>query len=161
MARRDEGAYCRYVTEEQRSQPGCIGCEGDRLGDLLPSGLLERRRKAMLGGDAGFCMEAGEDLATGGANQPLPADTDPVTIPERSILFFQQQEPPISIEACCQSSRVQVHERQQGEGLGHLTHGMLSQHTTREARPIGHPSSPFLLLPFPRNRGRFPVSWVP
>ena len=24
MARRDEGAYCRYVTEEQRSQPGLI-----------------------------------------------------------------------------------------------------------------------------------------
>src|SRR5882724_868752 len=31
MARRDEGAYCRYVTEEQRSQPGWIGREGDRL----------------------------------------------------------------------------------------------------------------------------------
>jgi len=33
-ARRDEGAYCRYVTEEQRSQPGepgCIGRERDRL----------------------------------------------------------------------------------------------------------------------------------
>jgi hypothetical protein len=28
MARRDEGAYCWYVTEEQRSQPGCIGREG-------------------------------------------------------------------------------------------------------------------------------------
>jgi hypothetical protein len=31
MARRDEGAYCSYVTEEQRSQPGCIGREGERL----------------------------------------------------------------------------------------------------------------------------------
>ena len=31
LARRDEGAYCRYVTEEQRSQPGCIGRESDRL----------------------------------------------------------------------------------------------------------------------------------
>jgi hypothetical protein len=29
MARRDEGAYLRYVTEEQRSQPGCIDREGD------------------------------------------------------------------------------------------------------------------------------------
>jgi hypothetical protein len=29
MARRDEGAYLQYVTEEQRSQPGCIGGEGD------------------------------------------------------------------------------------------------------------------------------------
>src|SRR4051794_35715207 len=31
MARRDEGAYWRYVTEEQRSHPGWIGREGDRL----------------------------------------------------------------------------------------------------------------------------------
>src|SRR5882724_949609 len=31
LARRDEGAYCWYVTEEQRSPPGCIGREGDRL----------------------------------------------------------------------------------------------------------------------------------
>src|SRR6185369_6936650 len=31
LERRDEGAYCWYVTEEQRSQPGCIGREGDRL----------------------------------------------------------------------------------------------------------------------------------
>jgi hypothetical protein len=31
MARRDEGAYCLYVTEEQRSQPGCIRRESDRL----------------------------------------------------------------------------------------------------------------------------------
>jgi len=31
LARRDEGAYCWYVTEEQRSQPGCIGSEIDRL----------------------------------------------------------------------------------------------------------------------------------
>jgi hypothetical protein len=29
MARRDEGAYLQCVTEEQRSQPGCIGYEGD------------------------------------------------------------------------------------------------------------------------------------
>jgi hypothetical protein len=31
MARRDEGAYLQYATEEQRSQPGWIGREGDRL----------------------------------------------------------------------------------------------------------------------------------
>jgi len=31
MARRDEGAYCGYVTEEQRRQPGCLGREIDRL----------------------------------------------------------------------------------------------------------------------------------
>src|SRR6188768_579779 len=32
MARRDEGAYCWYATEEQRCQPGCLGRESDRLG---------------------------------------------------------------------------------------------------------------------------------
>ena len=31
LARRDEGAYCWCVTEEQRGQPGCVGREGDRL----------------------------------------------------------------------------------------------------------------------------------
>src|SRR3954470_20512322 len=31
MARREEGAYYLYVTEEQRSQSGWIGREGDRL----------------------------------------------------------------------------------------------------------------------------------
>jgi hypothetical protein len=31
MARRDEGAYSLYVTEGQRSQPGWIGREIDRL----------------------------------------------------------------------------------------------------------------------------------
>jgi hypothetical protein len=31
MARRDEGAYLRYVTEEQRGQPRWIGREIDRL----------------------------------------------------------------------------------------------------------------------------------
>ena len=30
-ARRDEGAYCWYVTEEQRSRPGWIGGESDQL----------------------------------------------------------------------------------------------------------------------------------
>jgi len=31
MARRDKGAHCGYVTEEQRRQPGCLGREIDRL----------------------------------------------------------------------------------------------------------------------------------
>ena len=30
LARRDEGAYCRYVTDEQRSQPECVGRAGRR-----------------------------------------------------------------------------------------------------------------------------------
>src|SRR5450755_4704415 len=36
LARRDEDAYCGYVTEEQRSQPGCIGRECDRLAIRRP-----------------------------------------------------------------------------------------------------------------------------
>jgi hypothetical protein len=32
LARRDEGAYGWYVTEQQRSQAGCIGRESDRAG---------------------------------------------------------------------------------------------------------------------------------
>jgi Protein of unknown function (DUF3606) len=39
LAKRDEGAYCWYVTEEQRSQPGkpgCIGRESDRLSHSRP-----------------------------------------------------------------------------------------------------------------------------
>ena len=43
MARRDEGAYCRYVTEEQRSQPGCIDRESDRVSH---SRGLSRRKPA-------------------------------------------------------------------------------------------------------------------
>jgi hypothetical protein len=47
LARRDEGAYCCYVTEEQRSQlgkPGCIGREGDRLSHSRALSLTKRRR---------------------------------------------------------------------------------------------------------------------
>jgi hypothetical protein len=37
MARREEGAYRAYVTEEQRSQPGWIGREDERV---IDSGAL-------------------------------------------------------------------------------------------------------------------------
>src|SRR6185369_7523933 len=43
-ARRDEGAYYWYVTEEQRSRPGCIGRENDRLSHSRA--LTERARSA-------------------------------------------------------------------------------------------------------------------
>jgi len=51
MARRDEGAYCRYVTEEQRRQPGkpgWIGREIDRLSHsrALSSALSSGGRSA-------------------------------------------------------------------------------------------------------------------
>jgi hypothetical protein len=36
LARRDEGASCWYVTEEQRSQAGCIGRESERLSYSRP-----------------------------------------------------------------------------------------------------------------------------
>ena len=43
MARRDEGAYCSYVTEPQRSQPRCIERESDRLSHsrALGTGCLD------------------------------------------------------------------------------------------------------------------------
>jgi hypothetical protein len=46
MARRDEGAYLQYVTEEQRSQPGWIGREIARLTHsraLNPQGGINRK----------------------------------------------------------------------------------------------------------------------
>jgi len=49
MARRDEGAYCGYVTEEQRRQPGCFGREIDRLSHsraLTQADVRERLRIA-------------------------------------------------------------------------------------------------------------------
>jgi len=48
LARRDEGAYRSYVTEEQRSHPGCIGRESDRL-----SHSLALSRSTLHGGLAG------------------------------------------------------------------------------------------------------------
>jgi hypothetical protein len=42
MARRDEGAYCSYVTEEQRRQRGCIDREGDPLSHSLALSASER-----------------------------------------------------------------------------------------------------------------------
>src|SRR3954468_2815562 len=54
LARRDEGAYCWYVTEEQRSQPGCVGRESDRLShsralslarDAVERGARDRERR--------------------------------------------------------------------------------------------------------------------
>jgi hypothetical protein len=54
LARRNEGAYCWYVTEPQRSRPGCIGCDGDRLdhsralaaADSVPGCALPKQRNA-------------------------------------------------------------------------------------------------------------------
>jgi hypothetical protein len=46
MARRDEGAYLRYVTEEQRSQAGWIGREIDRLSHSRALSGASRRGEA-------------------------------------------------------------------------------------------------------------------
>ena len=37
MARRDEGIYCGYLTEEQRPQPGCSGARSIDLAIPEPS----------------------------------------------------------------------------------------------------------------------------
>src|SRR5882724_3270375 len=52
MARRDEGAYRWYVTEEQRSHPGCIGRESDRLSLSRTLSPLNRRLRAAARGEA-------------------------------------------------------------------------------------------------------------
>jgi len=49
MARREEGACCRYVTEEQRRRPGCLGREIDRLSH---SRALSRRARRLQWGTA-------------------------------------------------------------------------------------------------------------
>jgi hypothetical protein len=41
------------------------------VGDLVPTGLSERRGEAMLGGDARFRMEPGEHVPAGGSLQPF------------------------------------------------------------------------------------------
>src|SRR5688500_11178542 len=48
MARREEGAYWLYVTDEQRSQRGWIGGENDRIGHS--QALRERVRSPELDG---------------------------------------------------------------------------------------------------------------
>src|SRR5450755_2988189 len=60
MARRDEGAYCLYVTEEQRSQPGCIGREGDRLSHsrALSVSAIANCNRSMLGTGDNECVDA-------------------------------------------------------------------------------------------------------
>ena len=55
QARRDEGAYCLYVTEEQRSPPGCIGREIDRLSH---SRALSEPQSPYLSDLCGLCGSA-------------------------------------------------------------------------------------------------------
>jgi hypothetical protein len=58
LARRDEGAYCWYVAEPQRSQPGCLGREGDRLSHsrALRRGVLRAAFRSRLT-PAQLCFE--------------------------------------------------------------------------------------------------------
>ena len=55
MARRDEGAYCGYVTEEHPRQPECLGREIDRLSHSRAlSQFVEQRRPAFAVVDVEF-----------------------------------------------------------------------------------------------------------
>src|SRR5215207_8635939 len=72
LARRDEGAYCRYVTEEQRSQRGWIGREGDRLGH---SRALSRVDGVHALGSS-LDGRAGHDLTGGGVDGDLARRVD-------------------------------------------------------------------------------------
>src|SRR3954452_10854596 len=49
MARRDEGAYCWYLTKEQRSQPGCIERENDRFSHSRSQAALHPSTERLAG----------------------------------------------------------------------------------------------------------------
>ena len=71
MARRDEGAYCGYVTEEQRRQAGCLGREIDRLNHsrALTRGVFAGRpasARSFAGGSRHRRTAARSARATGG-----------------------------------------------------------------------------------------------
>ena len=69
MARRDEGAYCGYVTEAQRRQPGCLGREIDRLSHsraLRTSGcssVVSMAELAKLSGERALPIHTEGDIA--------------------------------------------------------------------------------------------------
>jgi hypothetical protein len=52
VARREEGAYSPYVTEEQRRQRGWIGAENDRVIHAGPTSLLTATARAGRNDDA-------------------------------------------------------------------------------------------------------------
>src|SRR5690349_20282448 len=82
-ARRDEGAYCWYVTEEQRSRPGCIGREIDRLSHSRALSSQEARARtysvssaSVAGANDGVCTlpEAVDAINSVTGKVSLPSD---------------------------------------------------------------------------------------
>src|SRR5690349_20207959 len=75
-ARRDEGAYCWYVTEEQRSRPGCIGREIDRLSHSRALGRGARALRPERGSHQPIVATAiaGGIANRAGLTSPLPND---------------------------------------------------------------------------------------
>src|SRR5262252_8750829 len=70
---------------------------GVEVDDLLPARLPERWSQTMFGSDARLRVVSGEDLPARRAREPLHADLEAFTIPERPILLLEQQEAPQSI----------------------------------------------------------------
>ena len=78
MARRDEGAYRRYVSEEQRRQPGCVGREGESTKHMMRNLEIERLTLAAMSlGIAQRCMEVMVGYASERKAFGVPIDTDP------------------------------------------------------------------------------------
>ena len=81
----------------------------------------------MLGSNAGLRVESREHFPTGGPLKPLRPELDPLTIPQGSILLFEQQQASHPVAACAQPGRMQVHEGEQREGFRDRAHGVLRQ----------------------------------
>jgi len=73
MARRDEGAYCRYVTEEQRRQPGCAGHEIDRLSHSRAVSCLLKEGSAIVAHCSRRLWECSTGMRQGFSQEPLVA----------------------------------------------------------------------------------------
>jgi TonB family protein len=81
-ARRDEGAYCRYVTEEQQSQPGWIGREGDRLSHSRALGLAGVKRRGVGWLVGVTCLLATASAIAGEVVKPRLLDSVEASYPE-------------------------------------------------------------------------------
>ena len=81
----------------------------------------------MLGGDAGFRVEAREHVAAGRALQPFQAELHPARDPIAIGPAPRGAAGLRSHRRATPAGRVEVHEREQGEGLRDRAHGMLRQ----------------------------------
>src|SRR4051812_16857280 len=101
--------------------------QGVQLRDLSPSGLVERLREAMLGGDAGLGVITREPLTTRRSREPFDTDADLVAIPKRTVLLFEKQEVAGAVDTAREAGAVEVHQREKCRGLGHIADWMFGE----------------------------------